>query len=338
LAQAAAFRVLSRFSIYSLAAMGSCMGSPASPSCIAVLGATGQQGGAVVRALVAKGVHVVAITRSTSSEKAKELANLKNVEVRCGDLNDQKSLEAAFSGCDGAFVIANFWEGMDPTKEMKQYEACAQALKNVGGMKHIVMSSLEDTANHPKMADAKVLHQDPSGGMKVPHFDSKNRSHNYFDGLPVTFLYTSCYIENFTSFFSLNKQADESYEFTLPLGQGPIAWTILEDVGKMTAGIFERPSMIGQTVGSASLHCSAAQLAGYMSTATGLKITYNCVPWTTFAAFGFPGAEELAQMFKFFTDNQDEFLAVRDLQRCRDLGGPLADPVETFRRLPLKYA
>uniref|UniRef100_A0A7S3XGR8 NmrA-like domain-containing protein n=1 Tax=Oxyrrhis marina TaxID=2969 RepID=A0A7S3XGR8_OXYMA len=158
------------------------------------------------------------------------------------------------------------------------------------------------------MADAKVLLNQPTGDMRVPHFDAKNRSHAFFKGLPVTFLCTSCFVEHFTSFFSLNKKGDGSYQFTLPLGEGPIAWTILEDVGKMTAGILERPEMIGQTVGSASLHCSAAELAAQMSKATNETITYQCVPWGTFAAFGFPGAEELAQMFKFFTDNEKEFL------------------------------
>uniref|UniRef100_A0A7S4GNB7 NmrA-like domain-containing protein n=1 Tax=Oxyrrhis marina TaxID=2969 RepID=A0A7S4GNB7_OXYMA len=243
------------------------MAASSGPSCVGVLGATGQQGGAVLRALVAKGVSVVAITRNPSSEKAKVLAGLSKVEVRQADLDDQKSLEAAFNGCDGAFVVANFWEGMDPNKEMKQYENCANALKAVGGMKHIVMSSLEDTATHPKMADAKVLLNHPTGNMKVPHFDAKNRSHAFFKGLPVTFLYTSCFVENFTSFFSLNKQGDGSYQFTLPLGEGPIAWTILEDVGKMTAGILERPEMIGQTVGQdpwqrfIALRCIAALLS-----------------------------------------------------------------------------
>jgi len=308
------------------------------PSCVAVLGATGQQGGAVLRALVAKGVRCVAITRDPDSAKGKELAKLPNVEVRKGDLNDPQSLEAAFEGCDGAFVMANFWEGMDPTKEMLQYENAAVALKKVGSMKHIVMSSLEETASHPKMADAKVLLEHATGGMKVPHLDAKNRSHKYFEGLPMTYLYTSCFIENFTSFFTLMKQEDGSYQFTLPLGEGPIAWTILEDLGKMTAGILDRPDeMIGKTVGTSSFFSSGAELAELMSKATGKTIKYNCVPWAVFASFGFPGADELAQMFKFFTDAQDEFLAVRDLKRCEELGGPLADPVSAFKALPLKY-
>eukprot|EP00928_Gymnodinium_smaydae_P040864 TRINITY_DN2767_c0_g1_i8.p1 TRINITY_DN2767_c0_g1~~TRINITY_DN2767_c0_g1_i8.p1 ORF type:complete len:345 (+),score=71.34 TRINITY_DN2767_c0_g1_i8:69-1037(+) len=307
------------------------------PECVAVLGATGQQGGAVVRALSSRGFKVVAITRSVDSDKAKVLAKLPDVEVRQGDLEDVASLVKAFAGCDGAFVLANFWEGMDVTKEMKHYANAAEALKKVGGMKHVVMSTLEETATHAKMQDAPTICEHESGPMKVPHFDGKNRSHRHFEGLPMTYLYTSCYIENFTSFFTLTQQADRSYQFTLPLGEGPIAWTILEDVGKTTAGIFEKPELIGQTLGCASLHCSAKELAAMMSTATGKTITYNCVPWNVFAGFGFPGAEELANMFKFFTDTEEEFLASRDLKRCRDLGGELADPIAKFKELPLKF-
>eukprot|EP00451_Oxyrrhis_marina_P016338 CAMPEP_0204314202 /NCGR_PEP_ID=MMETSP0469-20131031/4060_1 /ASSEMBLY_ACC=CAM_ASM_000384 /TAXON_ID=2969 /ORGANISM="Oxyrrhis marina" /LENGTH=312 /DNA_ID=CAMNT_0051294643 /DNA_START=57 /DNA_END=995 /DNA_ORIENTATION=- len=310
----------------------------AGPTCVGVLGATGQQGGSVLRALVEQGTSVVAITRNPESEKAKALAGMAGVEVRKADLDDQASLEAAFTGCDGAFVVANFWEGMDVTKEMNQYENCAKALKAVGGMKHIVMTTLEETATHPKMEDAKVITTHPSGEMKVPHFDGKNRSHKFFEGLPVTFLYTSCFLENFGSFFTMYKQADETYQFTLPLGDGPIAWTILSDVGKMTVGILRRPELIGQTLGSASLHCSGAELAAHLSTATGKTIKYQAVPWKAFAEFGFPGADELAQMFKFFTDTQEEFLGIRDLKRCEELGGPLGDPVATFQSVALQFA
>mmetsp|Transcript_444 Transcript_444/g.699 ORF Transcript_444/g.699 Transcript_444/m.699 type:complete len:93 (-) Transcript_444:10-288(-) len=88
-----------------------------------------------------------------------------------------------------------------------------------------------------------------------------------------------------------------------------------------------RPELIGETLGSASLHVSAAELATLMSTATGKTIKYQSVPWKTFAEFGFPGADDLAQMFKFFTDAEEEFLAIRDLKRCEELGGPLGDPV-----------
>jgi len=79
---------------------------------VAVFGATGQQGGAVAAALDKRGVDVVAITRNPDSDAAKALAARPHTTVRKGDLNDVDSLVAATEGCDGAFVIANFWEGM----------------------------------------------------------------------------------------------------------------------------------------------------------------------------------------------------------------------------------
>jgi uncharacterized protein YbjT (DUF2867 family) len=100
---------------------------------VAVIGATGSQGGAVAAALDAKGVQVVAITRNVDSDKAKALAEKPNTEVRKADLNDVDSLVAAFEGCDGAFVIANFWELMHAGKEMEQYKNAAIALRRMEG-------------------------------------------------------------------------------------------------------------------------------------------------------------------------------------------------------------
>eukprot|EP00928_Gymnodinium_smaydae_P040861 TRINITY_DN2767_c0_g1_i4.p1 TRINITY_DN2767_c0_g1~~TRINITY_DN2767_c0_g1_i4.p1 ORF type:complete len:980 (+),score=188.97 TRINITY_DN2767_c0_g1_i4:411-2942(+) len=304
------------------------------PNRIGVLGATGQQGGAVARALVSRGVAVVAITRKVDSDKAKELAKLPGVEVRQGDLEDVASLVKAFSGCDGAFVVANFWEGMDVTKEMKHYANAAEALKKVGGMKHVVMSSLEETANTCPHFETIVEHE--TGPMKVPHFDGKNRSHVHFEGLPTTFLYTSCYIENFTGFFTLEEKVHRPgvYQIELPWTEATIAWTILDDVGKMTAGILERPSRIGQTVGSASFHCNREELCKMMSEATGKEITVSHEDIDR----SLPGMRELGHMFSFFDAASDQMLEVRDLERCREIGGELCSPVEAFRKLKLNFA
>lgn len=140
---------------------------------VAVLGATGQQGGAVAKALDEGGIKVVAITRNPGSEKAKELASraFPNTVVRSADLNDVDSLAAAFDGCDGAFVIANFWEGMNAGKEMEHYKNATDALKKVGTMKHVVYSTLEES-NIPVNKDFKTLEKHDSGEMKVPHVSS----------------------------------------------------------------------------------------------------------------------------------------------------------------------
>lgn len=134
----------------------------------------------------------------------------------------------------------------------------------------------------------------------VMKFDGKARAEKYFEGLPTTFMVTSCYFENFTSFFSFNKQEDGSYAFTLPLGDKKIPWTILGDLGVLVASAFEKPELVGERIGQASFYATGDELAEIFSKASGKTVKYNCVPWETFASFGFPGADELAQMFEFW--------------------------------------
>jgi uncharacterized protein YbjT (DUF2867 family) len=305
---------------------------------VAVLGATGSQGGAVAASLKAKGVQVVAITRNVDSDRAKALAETPNTEVRKADLNDVDSLVAAFEGCDGAFIIANFWEFMDAGKEMEQYKNAATALKKNGEMKHVVFSTLEET-NIPACADFKTLEEHETGPMKVPHFDGKSRAEAYFDGLPVTFMVTSCYYENFTTFFSFTPSDDGTYSFTLPMREKRIPWTILSDVGDLVAATLGKPELIGERIGQASFFATGDELAEILSKSSGKTIKYNYVSWETFASFGFPGAEELAQMFESWTRMYDDFCKARDLNSQRKItdGAESTDPVEYGKTLPFKF-
>lgn len=263
---------------------------------VAVLGATGQQGGSVVQALLKReGVTVVAITRNPDSDKAKVIAaSCDNVIVKQADLNDVDSLQAAFEGCDGAFVVANFWEGMNVDVEMQQYQNAATALKATPTMKHIVYSTLEESVIPGVTDEFEVLHTHAATGkMYVPHFDGKNRAEAYFEGLPVTYIVTSCYFENFTSFFSCVGNEDGTYTFTLPLSKDKqLPWTILSDLGELVAGALSKPELIGKRIGQGSFYATGDELAEILSKATGKTITSNCVPWNVFASFGFPGADE----------------------------------------------
>jgi uncharacterized protein YbjT (DUF2867 family) len=310
---------------------------------VAVLGATGQQGGAVAEALAKKGIEVIAITRNVSSEKAKALAARAHTEVREADLSDKDSLVKAFEGCDGAFVIANFWEGMDVEKEVQHYKNATDALKEVKSMKHIVYSTLEETTVPITEDVFKTLHEckheDAKGPMKVPHFDGKARCEKMFEGLPTTFMITSGYFENFCSFFPFTKGEDGSYTFTLPLSDVKIPWTILGDLGELAACAFTKPELIGQRIGQASLLASGDDLAEIFSKATGKTIKYNCVPWETFASFGFPGADELAQMFEFWILTLDEFTKARDMDAQTKImdGHKFTDAVEYAKTIPLKF-
>src|SRR5687767_13647785 len=116
---------------------------------IAVVGATGGQGGGLVRAILAdpQGPFTVrAITRSASSERARLLAEA-GAEVVEADLGDEASLRKAFDGAYGAFVVTNFWESFSAKVELAQAAAAAAAVK-AAGVHHVIWSTLEDTRKH----------------------------------------------------------------------------------------------------------------------------------------------------------------------------------------------
>ncbi|HVT98395.1 MAG TPA: NmrA family NAD(P)-binding protein, partial [Acidobacteriaceae bacterium] len=165
---------------------------------IAVVGATGAQGGGLVRAIASdKGGEFVAraLTRKTDSEKAVQLKNL-GVEVVSADLDDQKSLEQAFSGAYGAFCVTNYWEHFSPEKELAQARNLAQAAK-AAGLRHVIWSTLEDTRRWVPLNDDRM----PTlmGKYKVPHLDAKGEANQMFidAGVPTTLLNTSFYWDNF---------------------------------------------------------------------------------------------------------------------------------------------
>src|SRR3954469_23500213 len=160
---------------------------------IAVVGATGSQGGGLARAVPddCKGPFAVgALTRSPDSVKAKELA-ARGAEVVGVDLDDETSLRAAFDGAYGAFVVTNFWEERTPEQDAVRSRAAmeldhasnaARAAK-AAGLKHVVWSTLEDTRPH-----FEFLGSEPptiGNGYKVPHFDAKNEANAAFTALGV---------------------------------------------------------------------------------------------------------------------------------------------------------
>src|SRR5262245_7906530 len=139
---------------------------------IAVTGATGAQGGGLVRAILADKAGefaVRAITRKPTGEKAQALAR-QGAEVVAGDLDDSASLTRAFSGVYGAFCLTNFWEHFSGQKETAQGTSLAQAAKNAG-VKHAIWSTFQDTRKAFPLSDPRL--PTLQGKYKVPHFDAK---------------------------------------------------------------------------------------------------------------------------------------------------------------------
>ena len=287
---------------------------------IAVVGATGAQGGGLARALLEDGEFAVrAITRNVDSDKAKAL-KAAGAEVVAGDIDDLASMKKAFAGAYGAFCVTNFWEHFSPEKEQAQARVMADAARATG-LQHVIWSTLEDTRKWIPLSDERM--PTLNGKWKVPHFDGKGEiDHVWTDlGVPTTFLLTSFYWENFIYFgMGPKPQADGTLAITLPMGDRKLSGIAAEDIGRSALGIFKRGrEMVGKTVGIAGEHVTGQEMADALSRALGRKVAYNAVSPETFRGFGFPGADDLGNMFQFKRDFNDYFAGIRDVARTREL-------------------
>ena len=293
---------------------------------IAVVGATGAQGGGLVRAIMQEansGFTVRAITRDVHSEKARVLARL-GAEVVAADLGDDESLRKAFTGAYGAFCVTFFWEHMSPEKELAQATAMAKAAKKMK-LQHVIWSTLEDTRKWIPLDDMRM----PTlmGRYKVPHFDSKGEADEAFArrGLPMTYLLTSFYWENFITFgMGPKKGEDGKLAITLPMGKKKLPGIAVEDIGKCALGVFKQgDAHIGKYVGISGEQLTGDQMATAFSKQLEQGVRYKDIPPEVYRSLGFPGAEDIGNMFQFQRDFNREFCAARDPSVARTLNPSL---------------
>lgn len=293
---------------------------------IAVVGATGAQGGGLVRAILndaGGGFAARALTRKVNSDKARELAKL-GAEVVAADVDDVESLKKAFHGAYGAFCVTFFWEHFSPEKEFAQAKAMATAAK-ADGLAHVIWSTLEDTRKWVPLSDDRM----PTlmGKYKVPHFDSKGEADRVFSelGLPATFLLTSFYWENLIYFgMGPKKGPNGKLAITMPMGDKKLPGIAADDIGKCAYAIFKKGrEFIGKTVGVAGEHLTGAQMAAALTKALNQQVRYNDVPPEVYRGFGFPGAEDIGNMFQFKRDFQDVFCGARNPEVARALNPEL---------------
>ena len=308
---------------------------------IAVVGATGAQGGGLVKAILEDprgGFAARALTRNTGSDKAKALA-AQGAEVVATDVDDPASLRRAFDGAYGAFCVTFFWDHFSPEKELADARAMAQAAKDAG-VKHAIWSTLEDTRERVPLSDGRM----PTlmGKYKVPHFDAKGEADHIFRelGVPTTCLRTAFYWDNLIHFGMGPKPGpDGKLVFTLPMADKKLPSIAAEDIGRCAYGVFKRPDLIGKTVGIAGEHPTGAQFAAALSQALGQDVVYNAVPPAVYRTFGFPGAEDLGNMFQYKSDFEKEYCAERDLAFSRSLNPQLQTFAQWLsanaKRLPL---
>jgi len=298
------------------------------PKTIAVLGATGAQGGGLVRAILrdtAGEFRARAITRDPNSEKARQLSQL-GADVVAANVDDESSLRRAFEGAYGTYCVTFFWDHFSPEREQAQAAAMARAAK-AEGLRHVIWSTLEDTRRWVPLDDDRM--PTLQAKYKVPHFDAKGDSDRFFaeSGTPFTSLLTSFYWDNFIYFgMGPQKGPDGRLAITFPMGDKRLPGIAAEDIGACAYGIFRAgDAHIGRTVGIVGEHLTGAEMAEKFSRALGEEVRYNDVPPEVYRAFGFPGADDLGNMFQFKRDFNDYFCGARSIAESRKLHAGLHD-------------
>src|SRR3954469_16256295 len=293
---------------------------------IAVVGATGAQGGGLVRAITSDkdGAFTArAITRDVNSDKARALAAL-GAEVVAGGVDDAERLRGAVDGAYGAYYVTFFWKHFSPATELAQARAMAEAARDAG-VTHVIWSTLEDTRKWVPLSDDRM----PTlmGQYKVPHFDAKGEADQIFTdlGVPTTFLATSFYWDNFTGVgMAPARGADGKLAITLPIGDAKLPGIAAEDIGRSAYGIFKKgQELIGKRVGIAGEHLSGSEMAAAFSNLLGEEVRYNAVEPSVYRSFGFPGSDDLGNMFQFKRDFEADFRAARPVDATRALNPSL---------------
>ncbi len=288
---------------------------------IAVVGATGAQGGGLVRTIAADGggpFKVRAVTRNPKSDRALELAKL-GAEVVAADLDDPASVKQAFRGAYGAFCVTNFWEHFSVERELTQARAMADAVKSEG-VERVVWSTLEDTRLQIPLSDTRM--PTLQGKYKVPHFDGKGEADQYFreSGAAVTYFAAAFYWDNFIHFGMGPKRGpDGKLNLILPLGKSKLPGIAAQDIGPAAYGVFKSGSeFIGKHVGVSGEQLTGEEYAARFSAALE-PVTYAPLTPDAYRALGFPGADDLGNMFQHHEAFNAEVCALRDVERTRRL-------------------
>lgn len=257
-----------------------------------VIGATGVQGGSVANALLSD-YHVRTLSRNPDKDAAKALA-AKGVEVIKGDLTDIPAVTEALKGVDSVFLVTQFWEHFDKDREVAEAKPFIDAVA-AAGVKHFVFSTLEHVS---KVTGGRIT--------KVKHFDGKGEITEYIQskGIPCVFVYLAAYFENFLGFFKPNPAGDGTFALTLPdMGEKTCNFVSPADLGPAVANIFKHwDAYVGKHIPIVSENIKTGDLIVIFADVIGKPVKFNPVPYEVFAGFGFPGAEDLAEMFRFYAD------------------------------------
>ncbi|MBN9386330.1 MAG: NmrA/HSCARG family protein [Chitinophagaceae bacterium] len=247
---------------------------------ILVTGATGHQGGAVVRHLLQTGEFLVqALVRNKQGDKAQALMRA-GAFLKQGDFNDRASLDAALQGVHGVFSIQDFREG--PEVEVRQGITLADAAK-AAGVSHFVYSSVGSAERNTG----------------IPHFESKFKIEKHIRTLqlPYTIIRPVFFMYNYESM----RQMIEGGTLYLPLSPDTVLQQLSEDdFGRMIVKVFQQPeSYKDRSIELASTAITLLDVAAAFSQVMGKKTSYQQIP---FGAFEQKAGEEVTTMFRWFEE------------------------------------
>ena len=248
---------------------------------VAVTGATGAQGGATARALLAYGHRVRALTRDPASAAANELRALGADVVRA-DFDDTASLDAALEGADALFAMSTpFGTGLDT--EIRQGVALLDRAASAG-VGHIVFTS--------------ATNADRSTG--IPHFESKAviEAHLRGLGVPWTVLGPAAFLDNWTGGWTMEGLREGVFALPMPADR-PLAVISAADIGAMAALVIDRrEEFAGRRVDIASDEVTPARIGEAIARASGRQVAYREVPLAVTETY----STDLAAMFRYFTE------------------------------------
>lgn len=314
---------------------------------IAIVGATGRQGGGLARAVLADpsaAFAVRALTRDPASERARALVAL-GAEVVKADLDGEASLRAAFDGAYGAYVVTDYFSPDVPDvpsyspqeagwerarRELSQAANAARAARDTG-LQHVIWSTSEDTRPHFDRTGSDVPRT--KGGFVTPHLDAKAEANAFFTDsrVPTTFLQTAYYYDGLISGAIARDPRGEPV-LSLPLADSRLALIRAEDIGQTALAVLRHPEdYIGRTVSVAGAHAGGAELAAMISEIVGEKVYYCPLTWEQFRALPFPAAITAANAFQYFAEAEEELLARRDLEESRRIN-PGMMPLDEWLR------
>jgi uncharacterized protein YbjT (DUF2867 family) len=321
---------------------------------IAVIGATGAEGGGLIRAIRAEPARKFVARAVTPDPSSPWLAELgaQGVEIHFGNLDEPATLERAFKGAHGVYGVTNYWQHRSPEREVAQAYNIATAARRAG-VRHIVWSTLEDTRVHVPLKDDRL----PTllGRYKVPQMDAKGESDSFFRDLPTTYLRTSFHWNNLTRLWMAPRRGDDGgLSLVLPMGDRKLPGIVASDIGACALEIFKRGAeFVGRTMGIAGEHLTGQEMAQALSHALGEPVRHVSMSSAEYAQLAFEGAREPANMFQYQHDFSLELCSQRSVEfsralypRLRSLRGwlemnaariprePLNDSVSTFQQQP----